>query len=314
MLWFARETRDRSLARDELADLARMEVISTGSLTPGKKLVTSRHLPLELLWWDPSLPAANDSRNKHWTASGVLPLAVMRSAWDDPAASFIAVKGGTPNHSHAHMDVGSFILEADGVRWALDLGTEDYGKMRQGKIDLWNYAHDSSRWTCFRVGPEGHNLLRFDGAYQNVAGKAEIRALPDDHGTVGDSVDLTPLYQGQVARVERTVNLHPDRSITLEDEWTAADHAVTASWQWLTKAKVTRTAGGLLLEQEGKSLTLHVIPADVQIAVQDVSAPRAIQDSPNPGLSRIVIQIPTAAKASMKLRVEAVPGGESKER
>jgi len=316
MLWFARENRDRSLASDELSDISRaLEKIETGKNNrPGKNVVISRHLAFEILWWDPSVPAIKDTRRLHWTASGVLPLAVMRSAWDDPAASFIAVKGGTPNHSHAHMDVGSFILEADGVRWAVDLGTENYGKMRAAKIDLWNYSQDSSRWSCFRNGPEGHNILRFDNTYQNSAGKAEIRALSDDNGTMGNTVDLTSLYQGLVARVERTVRLHPDRTITIEDEWTAADRAVTASWQWLTQAKVTRNAGGVLLEQNGKSLTLRVTPAAAEIEVQDVSAPRSIQDSPNPGLSRIVIRTPTAANSSMKLRVQAVPGGGLKNR
>lgn len=309
ILWFARENRDRSLATDEFSDISRaLEKIESGKNSlPGKNVVISRHLAFEILWWDPTLPESTDKRPLHWTASGVLPLAVMRSAWADPSASFVAVKGGTPNHSHAHMDAGSFILEADGVRWAVDLGAESYGKMREAKLDLWNYSQDSSRWSCFRVGPEGHNILRFDGASQNVSGSAGIRALPDDQGTMGNSVDLELIYQSQVARVERTVKLHPDRTITIEDAWTAANRPVTASWQWLTRAKVSRTADGLLLEQDEKSLTLRVTPPDAEIDVQDVSAPRAMQDSPNPGLSRIVIRIPTAAKSAMNLRVEAIP-------
>ncbi len=303
MLWFARERRDRNVARDELAAIS----LRLGETSSAGDLVVSRFLPLGLLWWDPKLPTNSDSRAKHWTAAGVLPLAVMRSAWDDPLASFIAVKGGTPNHSHGHMDVGSFVLEADGVRWAIDLGTEDYDKMRASKLDLWNYTQDSSRWSCFRVGPEGHNILRIDNAYQNISGKAEIRALPDEDGTMGNVVDLTPLYQDKATRVHRTVKLRPDRSFLIEDEWTAADHAVDVSFQWLTMAKVTQVPHGLLLEQSGKSLTLQVTPADAAIVVEDVSAPRAVQDSPNPGLSRIVITSPTAATATMKLSIHAIP-------
>ena len=297
MLWFARELRDRGVARDELAALG----------VPGKIKVVSRHLPLELLWWDPSLPAAKDTRSRHWTAAGVLPLAVMRSAWDDPTAAFVAVKGGTPNHSHAHTDVGSFILETDGVRWALDLGTESYGNMRAAKLDLWNYTQDSSRWTTFRVGPEGHNILRFDGARQDVSGKAEIRVLPDDNGTLGNVVDLTSLYRNQVAKAERTVKLHPDKSITIADEWTTANHPVSASFQWLTKAKISRTRSGLRLEQSGKLLWLRVEPFGAKIDVEDVSAARATQDSPNPGLSRIVIHVPTPARTTARLLITATP-------
>jgi len=314
MLWFARETRDRSLARDEFVDIARaVEKLTTGkNALLGKNVGLSRHVPLEILWWDPSLPAGSDHRSRHWTIAGVLPLAAMRSAWDDRTAAFVAVKGGTPNHSHAHRDVGSFILEADGVRWAVDLGTESYDKMRAAKLDLWNYSQASSRWTTFRVGPEGHNILRFDGAYQDVDEKAEIRALSDEHGTMGNVIELTPLYRSQVARVERAITLKADRSISIAAAWTAAERPVTATWQWLTRAKVTRTAGGLLLEQEGESLVLKVESQSdgsaIAIEVQDVSAPRALQDSANPGLTRIVITVPTAAKASGRLVVLAIPG------
>lgn len=303
MLWFARERRDLDVAREELASVA----LRHARVSDGNQSSWSRHIPLELLWWEPSLPDAAVARSRHWTAAGVLPLAVMRSAWDDPNASYVAIKGGTPNHSHGHMDVGSFILEAGGVRWALDLGAENYSKMRAAKLDLWNYSQDSSRWTTFRVGPEAHNILRFDGARQNTAGKAVIRRLPDaPDGTMGDVVELTPLYAGQVARVTRTVKLHADRSITIADEWTAGGRAVNASFQWLTRAAVTRTAGGLLLTQAGRVLALDITaPESAVIVVEDVSASRAPQDSDNPGLQRIVISVPTTARETVRLHVKA---------
>jgi oligo-alginate lyase len=310
MLWFARETRDRSLARDEFSDLARaLEKLQTGgNAMPGKPVVLSRHLPLELLWWDPSLPAAQDSRRRHWTAAGVLPLGVMRSAWDDRNASFVAVKGGTPNHSHAHMDVGSFVFEADGVRWAVDLRTESYDKMRQGKLDLWNYTQNSSRWTTFRVGPEGHNILRFNGALQQVDGKAEIRALPDEEGSMGDLVELTPLYRDQVSRVERRIRLHPDRSITIDDQWTTGEKAAQATWQWLTRAQVAATTDGAVLNQAGQTLRLRITEGTgARIEVEDVSRQRQAWDSPNPNLRRILIHMLTPPESTGRLHVVAEP-------
>ncbi len=311
MLWFARENRDRSLARDELTDIARaLEFLETGTnAEPGKRVVISRHLPLELLWWDPTHNETADARTLHWTADGVLPLAVMRSAWDDPKASFLAIKGGSPNHSHGHMDAGSFILESDGVRWAIDLGTESYANMRKAKLDLWDYSQASTRWTTFRVGPEGHNILRFDGGHQNVNGKATIRALAGEYDTMGNVVDLGSLYTGQAENVNRTVRLHPDRSFTIDDKWTAPERPITASWQWLTRAKVITIEDGLRLEQDGQFLTLETrLPRGATIAVEDVSKPRATQDSANPGLSRIVITMPTPAGETARLTVRAIPG------
>ena len=311
MVWFARENRRPDLARQELADvntLYRAAVSNTKS-----SVHPNRHTPLELLWWEPTLAASSANASpRHWTSRGVLPMAVMRSAWNDPLATFVALKGGTPNHSHGHMDVGSFVLEADGVRWALDLGTESYDKMRAAKLDLWNYTQTSSRWSTFRVGPEGHNILRFDGAYQDITGKGEVNPLPTKKGSLGNSVDLTSLYRRQVARVQRALTLHADRSLTIEDQWSTGDKPVEASWQWLTKAAITRTPNGLLLRQDGKSLALIVESSvGTTIDIEDVSAAKNMQDSPNPGLSRIVVRLSTPAKTNGYLRVKAVPGSVS---
>lgn len=96
----------------------------------------------QALWWNPGLPPIDPTHELplHWTAAGLMPIAVIRSKWNDPMASYVALKGGTPNNSHGQMDVGSFILEADGIRWALDMGEESYNKMRAAKLDLWNFA------------------------------------------------------------------------------------------------------------------------------------------------------------------------------
>jgi len=75
------------------------------------------------------------------------------------------------------------------TRRALDLGTESYDKMRAAKLDLWNYAQTSSRRNTFRVGPEGHNILRFNGEQQQIDGKAEITLLPTPPGSSGNVVD-----------------------------------------------------------------------------------------------------------------------------
>lgn len=313
MLWFAREQKRPDLIRDEVTDIGRLYEMPTKD-QPGKNVVASRHLPLEILWWDPSL-LKNKSLSPpplHWTAGGLLPMAVIRSAWDDPNASFIALKGGTPNNSHGHMDAGSFVLEANGVRWALDLGTEDYNKMRAAKLDLWNYSQNSSRWTTFRCGPESHNIPRFNNAYQDISGLGLVRALPDEKGVKGDIADLSSLYRAQVENMSRTIQLHPDRSISIQDDWKTGPNAVDYAFQWITAAKATLIPEGVLLEQNGKSLKLHVeIPNSTlhsEMVIEDVSESKNPQDSPNPGVSRILIRLKTPANANGAVKVTAIPG------
>jgi hypothetical protein len=238
-----------------------------------------------------------------------MPIATMRSAWADSHATYVAIKGGTPTHTHAHMDVGSFILEANGVRWALDAGREDYDRMRSANLTVFNCAQDSTRWSTFRDGPDGHNILRFDGAQQLVDGSAGIRALPDEDGSVGNVVELTPLYRKQVALVQRRIQLHVDRSVTIRDEWTAGDQATEVTWQWLTRANGTATLDGFLLKQSGTELHLRATSnAQLAFSIEDVSQPENIFDSPNPGVSRLIIRLKTQPRENGWLSVKATPG------
>ncbi len=132
-----------------------------------------RDLPLFLLWWRPlpePIPAVSPAPLV-WRGESVQPVASLRSAWGDANATWLAIKGGTANHSHAHMDAGSFIFEALGVRWAVDLVRDDHAFIRAGGItqgQLFDYTQASKRWTIFRLGPEAHIILRFDGAPQRI--------------------------------------------------------------------------------------------------------------------------------------------------
>ncbi|MBC8009868.1 MAG: heparinase, partial [Burkholderiales bacterium] len=159
--WFARETRRPDLATNELARLRQ-------ALADGKPK-SSVGLAFALLWFPPPTPpasadSARPSAPLHWQGGGHQPVAILRSAWNDPAATWFAIKGGTANYSHGHMDSGSFVLEAGGVRWALDPEIEDYldVRSRTGLThgQFFSYAQDSQRWAHFRLGPEGNNLLR----------------------------------------------------------------------------------------------------------------------------------------------------------
>ncbi len=305
MLWFGKELNRADLATDEIKKINQFIQQETDANLP-KKVFLNRHFPLEILWWEPNL-AENAQRTlpKHYTSKGGLALGVMRSEWNNPKATFVAIKGGTVNYSHAHMDIGSFVLEAKGVRWAIDLGTENYDRMRAAKIDLWNYSQSSNRWTTFRAGSKSHNILRFDSENQQVDGKATIEEVKSSKGSIGNVVDLSSIYSKKAEKVVRTILLNSENSVSIQDEWITKETALEVAFQWLTKAKVSKTASGLLLEQTGETLELNIEQPismkDVSIEIEELSAPKNLQDSPNPELKRIVIKQRTPARSSGKL-------------
>ncbi len=109
-----------------------------------------------------------------WQSKGVVPIALLRSSWDDATATFVGLKAGAPAGHHGHMDAGSFVLDSDGVRWASDLGAEDYNGIEQRGMNLWGTAQNSDRWTIFRLSNFGHNTLVIDDQLQHAAGNTTI--------------------------------------------------------------------------------------------------------------------------------------------
>ena len=303
MFWFARKLRRDDLIQRERTNLS---TLSAGIASGAPRDDASRMLPLALLWRDATLTSAQAPKRPltWWSEGGSQPQAVMRSAWDDPRATFVGIKAGKADDSHAHMDIGSFILEADGIRWAVDLGRESYPHARANGIsntDLFRTTKDSKRWSIFRCGPESHNLLRFDNAPQRVDATAEI--LPSENGFI---VELTPVVADQVVHARRHFTLHPDSSVTIRDEWKTGDKATEVSWQWLTQATATTAPDGFVLKQAGESLHLRATASSpLTFAIEDVSQPRNKFDSPNPSLSCLLIRLNTPSRSAGSISVTA---------
>ncbi|MEI9998868.1 MAG: heparinase [Verrucomicrobiota bacterium] len=196
LFWFARRFQCPELVRHELENLERY-------LDAYEKQAHNedfRYLALALLWAPVPVAARPAApRPLRWHARGVNPIAVFRSAWDDPAALFAGLKGGSPRDPHAHMDAGSYILEADGVRWALDLEKQDYAVIEGAGLALWDARQDADRWKVFRLGPDSHNILRFDGAAPCITGRAEFLHVETAGSMPRAVLDLDSLYAGQVA-------------------------------------------------------------------------------------------------------------------
>lgn len=82
-------------------------------------------------------------------------VAALRTAWNDPAAGFIALKGGDNESPATQLDIGSFVLDLGGVRWAEELGTE--GQRVPGYDP--NPADRTKRHNFYIAGTKGQNTL-----------------------------------------------------------------------------------------------------------------------------------------------------------
>lgn len=272
-----------------------------------------RLLALALLWRDPALaPDPGASPTRHWLGKGTMPVASFRSAFDDPNALYAAIKGGSPSLNHGHMDVGSFMVEADGVAWATDLGMHPYESLEAAGVNLWDASENGTRWTILRLGAEGHNILRFDNGRQLLKGSAHFIRFCGEGAHPHAVLDLSSLYGNPARPVHRGLMLLENRAVLIQDEWLAAGQPMEISWQMLTPADAIVQENEVQLEHEGKSCLLRVLDSlPVTITVEEAFTLQHPAEEPNPGIRRITVKTRGEAGRKGILRILIVPGSDA---
>ena len=235
---------------------------------------------------------------------------IHRSSWSDPHATYIGLKGGSPSASHGQMDIGSFVLDSDGVRWAVDLGPENYNAIESRKMDLWSSKQNSDRWTIFRLSNHGHNTLIIDGQLQVASGNAPIVEFSEIPTWPYSILDMTAVYGGQADSLRRGVALLPSHEVLIQDELAGLKPGSRVQWGMITPGKPTGLSeSNIVLRQGGEQLLLKLVsPRDGGWKQIDTSGPRHEWDSPNPGTRMIAFEATAPESGELTLAVLATPG------
>jgi hypothetical protein len=241
--------------RDRLVDLiGRMK--ASDSASDGSRL-----LPLALLWMNGRYEPTRVRMPLNWFSQGETPITVHRSSWTDPQATFVGLKAGSPSASHGQMDIGSFVLDADGVRWALDLGAEGYHGIESRGMNLWSRAQQSDRWTIFRQSNAGHNTLVIDGQLQQASGEGHIVGFSDEPERPFSIVDMSSVYRGQAESVQRGIMLLESREVLIQDELSGLEPGSRVRWGMITRGRPEKLGSSVaVLEQAEARLTLAELP------------------------------------------------------
>lgn len=253
MYWFAGKTNTPSLIWREQDKLKTLEVRKDPSLTK------DRYLPMLLIWGkDLSFKDVTTPVERMYTGQGKSALAIMRTSWESDNAIYLGVKGGTPKESHGHMDIGSFVMESDGIRWAMDFGAQDYHSLESKGIDLWNMTQESPRWDVFRYNNMAHNTLTVNGKKQIIAGHAPVKNITEKDRLMSVSMDLTSLYQTEVSSLKRGAGIINNEYVLIRDEIRTNDKAASIRWNLLTAATPQIIDDHtIVLVMDGKKLTIQ---------------------------------------------------------
>jgi hypothetical protein len=269
-----------------------------------------RFLPLALLWMQDTPERPEIRMPLHWPSLGETPITIHRSSWTDPNATYVGFKGGSPSASHGQMDVGSFVLDSDGVRWAVDLGAEGYHGIESRGMNLWGRSQDSDRWTIFRQSNLGHNTLVIDGQLQRASGKGKVVSFSDDPKFPHSVIDLTSAYSGQVKSAARGVALLRSREVLIEDHLTGLKPGSRVRWGLITPG-VPQDAGRPTIElrQKDAGLKLSILsPSAATWQTVDTAQPQHEWDSPNPGTRLVAFETLAPESGELTLAVLATPG------
>ena len=155
--WYASEYDSSLLACYQMWDVA-------GVFTPNTSTDTERNGKgkedaLSLLWYDRSYTAENADFSDEALALKLgsdvgQELVLLRSAYLDKNATFAGIKGGYNYTNHGDLDIGTFVFDSMGERWAEELGP--------GAYDAPNYFLNlpaGGRWKNYCKRAEGQNTL-----------------------------------------------------------------------------------------------------------------------------------------------------------
>ena len=207
-------------------------------------------------------------------------LACFRSAWDDPNALFLAVKGGDNKAPHAHLDLGSFVFDAGGVRWATDLGTDDY--------DLPGYFA-RQRWTYYRTRTEAHNTLLIDDQNQDTRAEARITRQEFAPDLSWVQVDLSRANGSRVKQWLRRFGMAQRQAILIEDS-VRTEQPVEIIWGMMTDADITVSGQTALLRKNGWNLAAEI--RTPRHAVFDKApVPSSPPQAANPNFHKLIVRL-----------------------
>ncbi|WP_377292668.1 heparinase II/III family protein [Rhizobium sp. SG2393] len=249
---------------------------------------------LDLLW--PGPPHRGEP-----TQSGSGAAAACSLSWYGTAGAgilragdwWVGFKGGRNDVNHAHLDLGSFILEWRGQRFAIDAGRDSYA--------LPGYFDNRQRFTYLRTGTRAHNLLVFGGRNQSVDAAAQLAAQEETGAAVALTLEMSdPASPTRWRRMVRATETGVE--VTDEVEAKRAEHdgaEAAVIWQLMSRAQATISYGAAYLRMGADSLRLAILePGNVHWRAEPVETPPG--ESSNAGMIRLSFVVPRGAR---RLRV-----------
>lgn len=251
---------------------------------------------MHLIWW----PEETEPMDLPLDARFQRPdVAFMRSGWDE-GSLYVGFKGGDNQVNHGHLDLGTFVLDANGTRWATDLGG--------GQYSLPGYFGDK-RWNYYRLRTESHNLFTFARQNQDPQATAQFTAYHSGEDRSLAIADLSDACAEFADSARRGVAMLDRRCVLVQDELDLSEKAPELEWGFVTEAEAEFDGNRALLSLDGERLEVRVLePEDVRWRVLSTTPPKPQRE--NPGTWRLTFALPEdTAQGWVRIAVAFAPAG-----
>ncbi|MFH1717960.1 MAG: heparinase II/III family protein [Planctomycetota bacterium] len=270
MFWLARAFDNSTYAEAEHAEIARRSAS-----------------PQHVVWYVPEPQSQFGTKDLDRYFRGPVEVAVFRSGWDDPEALFVGVKAGYNQVNHGHLDLGNFELDALGVRWVRDLGSDDYNLS-----GYWDSKRGGKRWSYYRLNSRSHSVPLLGGEDQDPMATSKLTRFESKKYSGFALIDLTSAYEKFAKKVTRGIAmLDGRRAVLVQDEF-EIEKPCELVWAMTTDADISLTKlGTASLKLKGKELIARILsPTGAAFGIE--SAEQQPPQKTNRGVRRLIVKLP----------------------
>lgn len=235
-------------------------------------------------------------------------ITTFRSSWNDPMGIFAAIKGfNFENRNHTDLDSGDFVIQANGVQWAEELGADNYnlpGYFNMSKNNL-------NRWSYYRKRAEGQNTIVINpnkGADQNPNGITKVVSFKSMTDKAFSIINTTSAYNDAVKTLRGLMIFDNRTKVLLQDEIELKDFG-DVWWFMHTSKNISIEDNGqtAVLSDGNKKLWIHIISPDKNLRFTEMDA-KPLSSSPNPigqnkneGIRKLTIHVNHVKKLNIAI-------------
>lgn len=205
------------------------------------------YLARYLLFCDPSTISKADYSilplDRYYKTNGI---GIMKGSWEDSGSLYVGVSGGrTDTYNSCHYDKGSFIFEALGERWIIDMG-------RNGN-DTYPFLKRTETHSALVINPDGGYGQEFEKDTKII----RVESQPTEALMI---YDLTEVYGTKTKGYKRGFLVSDNRNtLTVQDELNLTNPSAL-QWNLITGAevKISPDLHSATLTQGGETLKIDV--------------------------------------------------------